>query len=43
MALSPCPVGIFEEIIAVFPMKKIQIDTENDRNFPKFYDFLLKY
>ena len=32
MALIRCPVGLFEEIIAVFQMEKSQIDTKNDRN-----------
>ena len=38
MALIGCPVGFSKEIIAVFPMKKFQIDTENDKN-PKFSNF----
>ena len=32
MALVCRPVGLSEEIIAVFEMKKSQIDTENDKN-----------
>ena len=35
MALIRCPVGIFEEIIAVFQIKKSQIDAENDKKPPK--------
>ena len=38
MAPSCCPVGSSEEIIAVFPLKKSQIDTQNDKN-PKIFPF----
>ena len=38
MALIRRPVGFSEEIIAVFKMKKSQIDTENDKN-PKIFLF----
>ena len=38
MALIPCPVRFSKEIIAVFKMKKSQIDTENDKN-PKISIF----
>ena len=31
MALIRCPVGLSEEIVAVFWMKKSQIDTEIDK------------
>ena len=44
MVLVRFPVGIFEEIIAVFQIKKSQIDTENDKIpkffFQGFYEFL---
>ena len=36
MALIQCPVGFSEENIAVFQMKKSQIDTESDKNFDMF-------
>ena len=39
MALIRCPVGLSEEIIAVFHMKKYQIDTENDK-IPKIFQFV---
>ena len=40
MALLRCPVavGFSREVIAVFPMKQSQIDTENDEN-PKICQF----
>ena len=38
MVLIRLPVGFSEEIIAVFQMKKSQIDTENDKN-PKIFHF----
>ena len=48
MTLIRCPVGFSEEIIAVFHMKKSQIDTENDKipkifNFQKVYAFSPKF
>ena len=42
MALLCCPVGFSEVIIAVFQLKKSQIDTKNDetpKNFPIFKAF----
>ena len=36
MALMRCQVGFFEWIIAVFQMKKSQIDTKNDKNTKTF-------
>ena len=36
MALIRCPVGISEEMIAVFQKKKSQIDIENDKNPQNF-------
>ena len=38
MALIRCSVGLSEEIIAVFHMKKSQVDIENDKN-PKISQF----
>ena len=37
-----CPEGLFEEFIAVFQVKVIQIDTENDK-IPKFSKFQRLY
>ena len=38
MVLVCCAVGVSEEIIYVFQMKKSQIDTENDKN-SKIFQF----
>ena len=38
MAGISCPVGFSEETIAVFYMKKSQIDTEIDKN-PKVFQY----
>ena len=46
MALIRCPLGLFEEIVAVFWKKMSPIDTEKDKNlkdlgiFSKFFHCL---
>ena len=43
MALARGPAGLSEKIIAVFQLKKTQMDTEKNKksqNFPNFKDFL---
>ena len=37
VALVRCPVVVYEEIIAVFQIKKSQIDTENDKKPQNFH------
>ena len=38
LALIRCPVGFSENIIAVFLLKKSQVDNKNDEN-PKSFQF----
>ena len=48
MSSLRCPVGLSDEIIAVFLMKTYQIDTENDKNakdssFRSLYAIFVKF
>ena len=45
IALIRCPVGFSEEIMAIFQIKKPQIDTENEINLKSFHflQFFVKF